>query len=406
MRLLHTSDWHLGRTQEGVSREEDHALFLAWLLDAITTHQVDVLLVAGDVFDHSAPSAESQRAYYRFLAQASQTRLKQVVVIGGNHDSASRLDAPREILGALNVHVVGGFPGEDALERCLVPVGTPPQLVVAALPYVHEYKLGVRGTDLEPGALLTAMKDQFQTLYSKLADLAVAMAPEAALVAMGHLTCLGVEKGDAPFDIHMVGSIGGLPAQVFDMRFQHVALGHIHRSYRVAGSQAWYSGSPIPMGLKEMTPARRVLLVDVDKPGVPAVVTPLQLPVWRELLLVRGSTNAVMETLGSLSSAAPLPALVQVEVEGGAPGVERLCEEALEKRVAAGPRPVLVGVRRLASAPVMLGRMDAPPVVPGRDNPEEVFRLLCSQRGEVVDDALLAAFREVLEAAAREEDAP
>src|SRR5688572_7407237 len=144
MRLLHTSDWHLGHTLYDTSREAEHAAFLEWLLDTLEAHKVDALLVAGDIFDTANPSAEAQASWYRFVAQARIRCPKlDVVVIGGNHDSAARLDAPDPLFAALDVRVVGGLPkarGSVDLERLLVPLKNAQGKVgawVAAVPYLR-----------------------------------------------------------------------------------------------------------------------------------------------------------------------------------------------------------------------------------------------------------------------------
>ena len=115
MRLLHTSDWHLGHTLHEAPREEEHAAFLAWLVATIGERDVDALLVTGDVFDSSNPPASAQRSWYRFLVAAGQCRPGlQVVAIAGNHDSAARLDAPREVLAALDVRSWASCPAWTA----------------------------------------------------------------------------------------------------------------------------------------------------------------------------------------------------------------------------------------------------------------------------------------------------
>ena len=190
MRLLHTSDWHLGARSGSVSRVEDHERFLAWLLDRLAAREIDALVVAGDVFDHPQPSAEAQRQYYRFLGAAARTGVRDIVVVGGNHDSASRLDAPAEVLASLDVHVVGGLPSPAS--GCLVPLRTRGSEAVAAVcvavPYVHEYRLGVRTTDPDGNAVRAAFRDAFSALYTSLVDEAARRWPGVPVVATGHLT--------------------------------------------------------------------------------------------------------------------------------------------------------------------------------------------------------------------------
>ena len=126
LRLFHTADWHLGHCLHGVSRQLEHQRFLDWLLLELQSKQADALIVAGDIFDSANPSAAAQTQLYEFLVKArTQLPALNIVLIGGNHDSASRLDAPSSILNALGVTVVGGLVREDGAinwDRLLVPL--------------------------------------------------------------------------------------------------------------------------------------------------------------------------------------------------------------------------------------------------------------------------------------------
>ena len=407
MRLLHTSDWHLGATLDGVSREADHARFLDWLLDTIEAEAIDVLVVAGDVFDIAQPSAEAQRQYYRFLARASGSRLAGVVVVGGNHDSASRLDAPAEVLGTLNVHVVGGIEADpDTWDRCLRPIrdGAGKLVaVVAAVPFVHEYRLGVRATRGDDKETRRELRIAFTRLHKRLADRAAGRWPGVPLIATGHLTAIGAAKDDYITHIHQVDRAGTLPASIFDKRFDYVALGHIHRAFAIEDRAIWYSGSPIPLRLKETETPRHVLLVDLEA-GTEARVAMHEVPRFRDLVLLEGDRAQVEEALGELTSNAPLPPIVyaRVTVDGYDPGVQAALQDVLPRRGdAEDARPHLAGVRQEASAPptgAASADADDAEVRPSlRDlSPEDVFRRLCGERDETLDDALLAAFRDLL----------
>ena len=139
MKILHTSDWHLGRTLCGKKRTREFEGFLDWLLAALREHGADVLLVAGDVFDSPTPGIRAQELYYRFLCRAAASGRRHVVVVGGNHDSPSFLNAPKELLRSLNVHVVGAITenAEDELLTLDGPDGTP-ELLVCAVPYLRD----------------------------------------------------------------------------------------------------------------------------------------------------------------------------------------------------------------------------------------------------------------------------
>ncbi|MCA9514952.1 MAG: exonuclease subunit SbcD [Myxococcales bacterium] len=406
MRLLHTSDWHLGASLDGVSREPDHQLFLDWLVATLDREAIDALVIAGDVFDVAQPSAEAQRAYFRFLANAARTGVRAIIVIGGNHDSASRLDAPAELLGTLAIHVVGGIEtGDDAArqDRALCPVRDADGRVigvVVAVPYVHEYRLGVRPTAGDNQATRRDLHKAFKALYKQLATAAAARWPGVPLVATGHLTAAGVAPGDYGAAIHQLDRLGTLPGGIFDPRYDYVALGHLHRSFRVAASNAWYSGSPIPLRLNETAEPRRVLRVELPAPGEGAEVTPLLVPPARDLVELAGPPEAVATALRALSSTAPLPPLVyaRLAVESYDPGAPAALYAALDAHKDDARRPRLVSVRQDAPAPAEGAEEEATPALPRlRElSPEDVFRRVCDQAAESVDDALLAAFRELL----------
>jgi len=403
LRLLHTGDWHLGAHTGGVSRAPDFELFFGWLEGVIAEREVDVLVVAGDVFEHAQPSAEALTLYYDLLARLVGSRLSAVVVVGGNHDSAARLDAPRDLLSRLAVHVVGGLPsglsdaGDDVLARALVRVG---DVVFLAVPYLHEYRLGVRqsASDADAGSVRAALADAFRILYMKLADLATRRWPDARLVATGHLVAHGARPGDWGAHIHQVGLIGALPADIFDRRCAYVALGHLHRAFEVtAAPPTWYCGSPIALTLEEASAPRHVMLVDVEARG-PARVTPLVVPAWREIVALDDRAEALVGALGQVRSRAPLPPLVHVtaRVDGWTPGLDKALAAALE---AGGEGARVVHLRQVGhddgAAEPESGALMRVPERLSELEPEAVFMRLAQSRGEPVDAALLGAFREI-----------
>ena len=395
-RFLHTSDWHLGASLDTASREPDHALFLDWLAQTLTDAQIDVLVVAGDVFDQAQPSAEAQQQYFRFLRQVAQTRVRQVVVIGGNHDSASRLEAPKDLLTAFDVHVVGGLPrGEDGVDACVLPVRDANGHVTAAvlaIPFVHEHRIGVRAAFGGHVDLARVLHDGFAQLYTRVADRAIALYGDVPLVATGHMACAGSQPGDAPLDIHLIGTLGALPASIFDQRIQYVALGHIHRGFRIGQSQAWYCGTPVALGVGETKTPRHVLVVQTegDPRGVPKVER-LTVPTFRDLHLLRGTADEVTAQLRSLTWTTPLPALIQAEVT--VPQFQPGLNQLLLAAVPEGAR--LVDVRQVRQ--VVAGAVETAPTVSlAQLTPEDVFLRLCATRGEEADPALLTAFRGLL----------
>lgn len=406
LRILHTSDWHLGSSLESASRDEEHRRFLEWLLVTLRDEAIDVLLLAGDVFHYAQPSAEAQRLYYGFLARVgAETKVRQMVVIGGNHDSASRLDAPREVLDALRIHVVGGLTGEPSTwERCLCPIERPGggvDAVVLAVPFVHEFRLGIRTTGRSPAEITADFRDEFSRLYTRLADLAEKRWPGAPLIATGHMTCVGAEKGEYGTEIHQVGTIGGLPGDIFDPRLEYIALGHIHRMFPVEGTRARYSGSPLAMNVVEARTPRFVIRVELDASlpaGQRATTHKIPVPRWREIIEVTGPTEVVLDRLRALESPHELPPFVYVKLEVD----EYLTDGPFRVNEAIETHPLATRPRVVEVHQKVAGREDAPTDGAERTSlrgmkPEEVFvRLHQAQFKSPPGDLLLTAFRSVL----------
>ena len=386
LRILHTSDWHLGLATGAVSRHEDHRRFLDWLIDTLEARKVDALVIAGDVFDTFHPSSEALSSYYGFLARVPATGVQNVVVVGGNHDSPAQLNAPREVLTAMNVHVVGGVPpaGDDR-DRLLIPLqprGSPdPTAVCLGVPFVHEYRLGVRTTDPDPTVVRAAFREAFAGLYTDLVDRAEARFPELPILATGHLTLgTGSRRDDYPQEIHQVGTIEGLPTSIIDDRIRYVALGHIHRAYPVHGSVAQYSGSPIPCSVTEMNAPRQVLIVDLPSEG-PAEVQPVDVPVTRGLVTIEGPVQDVLQELRSLTWDTPLPPLVFVQVitDSVVSGLSTQLHECLDAHPESA-RPALVHVQQRAATHAEETAAVTPTKALEELEPSEVFDALLATR--------------------------
>lgn len=405
MRILHTSDWHLGISTGPASRGEEQRSFLNWLLELLEVQQVDVLIVAGDVFDTMHPSAAAQALYFEFLSGLADAGVRDVVIVGGNHDSPARLDAPRDLLSTVGIHVVGGLPSAGLADpRLIIPLrvrgSQEPAAVCLAVPYIHEYRLGIRTTTLDQGDTRAAFATQFTAVYSQLADRAAAEYPGLPIVATGHLT-MGADWGahDAPQQIHQAALIEGLPTSILDPRIDYTALGHIHRSHRIKGSSAWYSGTPIPYAMPEMDEPRQVLRVDLRPDESPAV-EPIAVPCDRELVRLIGPPEAVLSELAALDWSTPLPPLVRIRVETqmAEPGLVKRLHDAIPDRGERG-RPVVVDVQQRT---VVTEEQAASPKTNAQTlammKPTEVFELMCDAKGfhDVERTELRAAFDTVL----------
>ena len=412
MKILHTSDWHLGVSAEQAPREEEHRRFLDWLIAEIQERDIDVLLHSGDTFHYVQPSARCLRLYYEFLARCSrETDLCQIVVIGGNHDSPSRIDAPASILEELNVHVVGGLWGDESTwERCMCPVrraGGDVEAVIMAVPYIHESRLGVQTAGMTHTAIRNTMVERFQHLYAKMADLAQAAYPKVPILATGHLTCyprkLGEIEGAYHTPIHLIEALGSLPPKIFDLRYSYVALGHIHQKLEIPGPNAWYPGSPVPTDVTEARSPRHVLVVEVDpdRPEAHAEVEEVELPTWRPVFELAGPVDEVFDQVTQLEWAQELRPYLYLDMHVEAPMPDGMMKlEDLLDTYEKTDRPRLVSFKETLVQPDDFGGPDPSAFahVPLADlTPTQVFEQMYTIRhGQPPTDKLTAAFQTLL----------
>ena len=271
--ILHTSDWHLGRRLYGRMRYEEFEAFLSWLQETISAQKVDVLIVAGDIFDTMTPSNRAQALYYEFLGKVSKLCCEHIVIVAGNHDSPTFLDAPSKVLKFLNVHVIGTA-CDDLNDEVLVldAVDGTPLCIIAAVPYLRDRD--VRGShagesmDSKDANVIKGIRAHYDEVASiakaRQEHLSNAHQRHIPIIATGHLFAAGSKttEDDGVRDLY-VGSLGQISADMFDDGFDYVALGHLHVPQRVGGCEhIRYSGSPIAMGFGEAKQQKQVLLVE------------------------------------------------------------------------------------------------------------------------------------------------
>jgi exonuclease SbcD len=320
MKILHTSDWHLGRTLYGRKRYEEFERFLDWLIRCIEAEGIETLLLAGDVFDNGTPSNRALELYYRFLCRAAAAGCRHVVVTAGNHDSPSLLNAPREVLRHLNVHVVGCM-ADEAEDEVVVLNGSDglPALIVCAVPYLRDRDIrrAEAGETFEDKGrkLVEGIRDH----YCRIAEIAVskraALAGNLPIIAMGHLFTAGgrTVEGDGVRELY-VGTLGQVRADVLPDCFDYLALGHLHVPQKVNGAEVRrYSGSPLPMSFGEAEQQKVVVIVEFTISGVSVKEIPV--PCFQPLATVRGDWNSISEDIASLKEH-PAPVWLEVIYEG------------------------------------------------------------------------------------------
>ncbi|MYE88921.1 exonuclease subunit SbcD [Candidatus Poribacteria bacterium] len=288
MRILHTSDWHIGHRLYEQPRIEEHRQFFDWLLTTLQENRVDVLLVSGDIFDTALPSSEATDLYYRFLFRLYSETRAHAVITAGNHDSATHLAAPEEFLKMGRIHVIGKI--DSALDIVMLQNGKS-AVAIAAVPYLSENEILPHislETQIEKTERYRAMIKQ---LYQQCVD---KMPKEIPKILMGHLVIHGGEESGSERIIQIGGAtavrVGDLPD-----RIDYMALGHLHRPQSICGASypIQYAGSPLPMTFKEALYDKKVYLIDLAKPGG-SRLTEFTIPVFKELCRVRGNYDQVL----------------------------------------------------------------------------------------------------------------
>ncbi|WP_195570469.1 exonuclease SbcCD subunit D [Bacteroides nordii] len=316
IRILHTADWHLGQTFFGYDRVEEHTHFLQWLVRELKENKIDVLLIAGDIFDVSNPSAASQHMFYRFIRQVTEENPKlQLVVVAGNHDSAARLEAPLPLLQEMRTEIRGivrKHEGEIDYDHLIVELKNSEGEVEAlclAVPFLRQGDYPVVATDGNPYA------EGVKELYVRLQERALQRRKDGqALVAVGHLQATGSEIAERDFSERTI--IGGLECvspDTFTEQIAYTALGHIHKSQRVSGREnVRYAGSPLPMSFAEREYHHGVVIVTLAEGWAVEIEKREYVPLVGLLSVPRGKAATPEEVLEEL---AHLP-LASEEAEG------------------------------------------------------------------------------------------
>ena len=316
IRILHTADWHLGQTFFGYDRVEEHTHFLQWLVRELKENKIDVLLIAGDIFDVSNPSAASQHMFYRFIRQVTEENPKlQLVVVAGNHDSAARLEAPLPLLQEMRTEIRGivrKHEGEIDYDHLIVELKNSEGEVEAlclAVPFLRQGDYPVVATDGNPYA------EGVKELYVRLQERALQRRKDGqALVAVGHLQATGSEIAERDFSERTI--IGGLECvspDTFTEQIAYTALGHIHKSQRVSGREnVRYAGSPLPMSFAEREYHHGVVIVTLAEGWAVEIEKREYIPLVGLLSVPRGKAATPEEVLEEL---AHLP-LASEEAEG------------------------------------------------------------------------------------------
>lgn len=299
MRLLHTSDWHLGQHFMGRSRQREHEAFLDWLETTVKTQAVDVVLVAGDIFDTATPPSQARELYNRFVVAMHRAGV-MLVLLGGNHDSVAVLNEGRDLLACLSTHVIATVQETLAAQVITLPCRDGSAgAILCAVPYLRPRDLLTSQADESASDKATALQQAISQHYQALYDLALdqqaryrqSHGRQLPIIASGHLMTVGSSRSESVREIY-VGSLEALPVTAFPP-VDYLALGHIHRPQAVGGAtQCRYSGSPLPLSFDEAEQEKQVLLVTLESTATHCglqQVEALPVPCFQPLMAVRGS---------------------------------------------------------------------------------------------------------------------
>lgn len=309
MRILHTSDWHLGQHFMGKTRLEEHQAFLCWLVEQVQVQAVDAVLVAGDVFDTGTPPSYARELYNDFIVELQRTEA-QLVILGGNHDSVAMLNESRSLLGCLNVQVIPGVMAD--LEQQVLMLNNragEPAAVLCAVPFIRAREVmssesGQSAVDKQQ-SLQQAIAGHYQQLFERAQLLSqnhqTAHGCRLPIIGTGHLTTVGASSSDSVREIY-IGTLDAFPANAFPP-LDYLALGHIHRPQKVGSHEHMrYCGSPLALSFDEVGQQKEVLLVDVNADGLSAI-TPLAVPVFQPLARVKGNLAQLGEAMNKIAVA-------------------------------------------------------------------------------------------------------
>ena len=396
MKILHTADWHLGHRLHENSQLEEQTLFLKWIENYINDEKIDVLLISGDIFDSASPSNQSMKMYYNFLMKLKGTACKSVIITGGNHDSAGILNAPKELLEALSIKVVGKATENIKDEVFEIDINNE-KVIIAAVPYLRDgdIRRAVAGESFEnlTDKYKTALINHYQAAAEQCKSINTNNAP---VIAMGHLFAVGGTISDSEQNIY-VGTLGHIGAADFPMYFDYIALGHLHRPQVIGGNEkVRYSGSPNILSFSEVNYDKKVLVLTVEDNEITNVKDAV-VPCYRNFYRITGNMTECMEQFPNLiSNSYELTPWVEIMLkENHSINTDALKKE-VEKysfeilKIALKKQQTNIGIEELLKNTKSIKEL----------LPRDVFKLKCKEMGVNLDEKsqVLDAFNEILQA--------
>lgn len=319
MKILHTSDWHIGKQLFGKKRYDEFKAFFSWLTDLINSEKIDILIVSGDIFDTSTPGNEAQKIYYTFLTSIQNTYCSHVIIIAGNHDSPSFLNAPKDILSFLNIHIVSSL-NEDIESRVFeLSINTNERkndssIIIMAVPYLRDRE--VRTPQINESIedryknRSTGIKNHYDELYQKAESMRNGR--DIPIVATGHLFTRGGKTAtdDGVRELY-VGNLSHITADTFNENIDYLALGHLHIPQTVNKKENFrYSGSPLPMGFDEIDQKKTVISILFK--GRNPIINEHSVPLFQHMKRISGTLDEISSALMEIQTT-DVPYIIEVE---------------------------------------------------------------------------------------------
>lgn len=354
MKLLHTSDWHVGKTIRGRSRADEHQAVSDEIVSLADERSVDLVLVAGDLFETAAPSAEAEGIVYRALLDLAATGA-EVAVIAGNHDNSRKLQAIRPVFEAAGrIHVLSEVVRLEDGGVLHLRMRGGEDLRLAMLPFVSQRGI-VRARDLMESAAYENAQTYAERMRRVIDALAGGFASATVNVLMAHAFVYGGQLGGGERAAHFIDDYA-LSAQAFPAGAGYVALGHVHRPQKIAGpGQIHYCGSPLQLDFGEEQQRKQVNLVEIE-PELPPKVSPLPLSSGRTLRTVSGTLEDLEAIAETLEDGPWLRVVVREQRRAGlADDVRELLGEwVVDVRIENSSRPAAGRVARAGKSPIEL----------------------------------------------------
>ena len=307
-KILHTSDWHIGRRLKNRERYDEFSAFFKWIEEIIKSENIEALLVAGDIFDNTTPGTKAQDLYYSFLSRIIKTNCRHVVIISGNHDSPAFLDAPKDLLKIFKIHVIGGARENPEDEVLLLKDDSGEnELIVCAVPYLKERDVRTFSSSDEiekiDSSLIAGIKNHYEKVFDAAEKLKEKLKEKnVPVIAMGHLFARGgkVNDGDGVRSLY-VGTAVEVGADLFRDFLTYTALGHLHSPQKISRENIRYSGSPLVMDFGETGTKKAVNILELDGEKLISVKE-IPVPVFQRIERIQGNLDEIFFGLTKLAA--------------------------------------------------------------------------------------------------------